>query len=53
MVINAVAPDSVAQQKYITFNAIPRVQGVEPSDDPLLEMRAAVYWIREKQRKVA
>lgn len=40
-------------QKYAIFDPIPRVQGIEPSDDPLLEMRAAVYLISGRQRRAA
>jgi catalase len=29
------------------------VQGIEPSDDPLLEFRAAVYLISGRQRRAA
>ena len=41
--LDQVMPDSVAQQKHIIFDPIPRVDGIEPSDDPLLELRAAIY----------
>jgi len=51
--LNAIVPDSAAKMKYIIFDPIPRVQGVEPSDDPLLEMRAALYLISGKQRRAA
>ena len=49
--INAICPDNAANQKYVIFDPIPRVQGVEPSDDPLLELRAAVYLMSGKQRR--
>ncbi|KAE8453862.1 hypothetical protein EG329_007638 [Mollisiaceae sp. DMI_Dod_QoI] len=51
--IDAIVPDSAPKMKYIIFDPIPRVDGVEPSDDPLLEMRAAVYLISGKQRRAA
>src|SRR6185437_10932226 len=38
-----VLEDSLAQQKQIIFDPIPRVDGIEPSADPLLELRAAIY----------
>ncbi|RMZ03596.1 hypothetical protein D0862_05581 [Hortaea werneckii] len=41
------------EQKHIIFDPIPRVQGIEPSADPLLEMRAAVYLISGKERRAA
>ncbi|KAF3931551.1 Catalase [Dactylella cylindrospora] len=42
-----------ADQKYIIFDPIPRVDGVEASDDPLLEVRAALYLISGRQRRAA
>lgn len=39
------------QQKHIIFDPIPRVEGVEASDDPLLEMRASIYLVSGKQRR--
>jgi len=51
--VEAVVPDSAEKQKYIIFDPIPRIEGVEPSDDPLLEMRAALYLISGKQRRAA
>ena len=35
------------------FDPIPRVAGIEPSDDPLLELRAAVYLISGRRRRKA
>lgn len=43
--------ESRAQQKHIIFDPIPRVEGVEASDDPLLEMRASIYLVSGKQRR--
>ncbi|KAJ4384046.1 hypothetical protein N0V86_000890 [Didymella sp. IMI 355093] len=43
--------ESRLQQKHIIFDPIPRVEGVEPSDDPLLEVRASVYLVSGKQRR--
>jgi catalase len=51
--LNAVMPDSPAQQKQIIFDPIPRVDGIEPSADPLLELRAAVYLLSGRQRRKA
>jgi catalase len=41
------------EQKQIIFDPIPRVDGIEPSDDPLLELRAAVYLISGRRRRAA
>lgn len=43
--------DDEKQQKQIIYDPIPRVEGVEPSDDPLLEYRAASYLISGKERR--
>ena len=41
------------EQKRIIFDPIPRVEGIEASDDPLLDLRAAVYLISGRQRRAA
>jgi catalase len=41
------------EQKNIIFDPIPRLDGIEPSDDPLLELRAAVYLISGRRRRAA
>lgn len=43
--------ESRLQQKQIIFDPIPRVDGLEASDDPLLEVRANVYLVSGKQRR--
>ena len=45
--------DNDGEQKHIIFDPIPRIQGIEPSDDPLLELRAALYLISGKRRRQA
>jgi hypothetical protein len=37
----------------IIFDPIPRVDGIEPSADPLLEFRAAIYLLSGRERRVA
>jgi len=51
--LDGVLEDNAANQKYAIFDPIPRVQGVDASDDPLLEMRAALYLLSGKQRRAA
>lgn len=51
--LTEVMPDSIAQQKHIIFDPIPRVDGIEPSADPLLELRAAIYLLSGRRRRVA
>ncbi len=41
------------EQKTIIFDPIPRLDGIEPSDDPLLELRAASYLISGRRRRAA
>ncbi len=48
-----VLEDSLAQQKQIIFDPIPRVDGIEPSADPLLELRAAIYLLSGRERRAA
>ena len=49
----AKASDDEQQQKRIIFDPIPRVDGIEPSDDPLLELRAAIYLLSGRRRRQA
>jgi catalase len=51
--LTAQAPDGEHQQKQIIFDPIPRVEGIEPSDDPLLELRAAIYLLSGRRRRQA
>ncbi|QHN02719.1 catalase family peroxidase [Granulicella sp. WH15] len=44
---------SEAEQKTIIFDPIPRLAGIEPSDDPLLELRAAIYLMSGRKRRAA
>jgi catalase len=53
IVLTAVEPNNEAEQKKIIFDPIPRVDGIEPSDDPLLELRAAIYLISGRRRRQA
>jgi len=51
--LTSVLPDSLVQQKQIIFDPIPRVDGIEPSADPLLELRAAIYLLSGRERRAA
>lgn len=51
--IESIFLDNDALQKTTIFDPIPRVEGVDASADPLLEMRAALYLISGKQRRAA
>jgi catalase len=49
----SVLTDNDAAQRHIIYDPIPRVQGIEASDDPLLEARAAVYLASGRRRRQA
>ena len=51
--VGRVLPDNAKEQQQIIYDPIPRVEGIEASEDPLLEMRAAVYLISGKERRAA
>lgn len=51
--IGTVLPDNAKEQKRIIYDPIPRVEGIETSEDPLLEMRAAIYLISGRERRAA
>ncbi|MFY9984367.1 MAG: catalase family peroxidase [Chthoniobacterales bacterium] len=53
IVLTAPAENDAQEQKKIIFDPIPRVDGIEPSDDPLLEVRAAVYLLSGRRRRQA
>ncbi|HSU30268.1 MAG TPA: catalase family peroxidase [Bryobacteraceae bacterium] len=51
--LTAVVPNNEQEQKTIIFDPIPRVEGIEPSNDPLLELRAAIYLLSGRRRRQA
>ena len=53
LMLNALVPDDAQEQKHIIFDPIPRVDGIDPSDDPLLELRAAIYLLSGRRRRSA
>jgi catalase len=53
IVLTAKVPEDEQQQQRVIFDPIPRVDGIEPSDDPLLELRAAVYLLSGRRRRQA
>jgi catalase len=53
IVLSSLVPDDAHEQKKIIFDPIPRVDGIEPSEDPLLELRAAVYLLSGRRRRQA
>ena len=53
LALTALAPNNLPEQKKIIFDPIPRVDGIDPSDDPLLELRAAIYLLSGRRRRQA
>jgi len=51
LTIDAVASNDAAEQRQIIFDPIPRVDGIEPSADPLFEPRANVYLMSGRRRR--
>ncbi len=51
--LTAKAPNDAHEQQHLIFDPIPRVDGIDPSDDPLLELRAALYLISGRRRRAA
>jgi catalase len=53
LVLTKLASDNAREQQHLIFDPIPRLDGIEPSDDPLLELRAAIYLISGRRRRAA
>jgi catalase len=53
VILDAAVADDSSEQKHLIFDPIPRVDGIDPSDDPLLELRAAVYLLSGRRRRAA
>jgi catalase len=51
--LNGVIPDGDREQHKIIFDPIPRVDGIEPSGDPLLDVRASLYLLSGRRRRAA
>ena len=51
--LDTIPVEKRTDQQQIIFDPIPRVDGIEPSDDPLLELRAAIYLISGRRRRGA
>ncbi|HTA46631.1 MAG TPA: catalase family peroxidase [Bryobacteraceae bacterium] len=49
--IQSIVADNEAEQQHIIFDPIPRVQGIDPSDDPLLDARASIYLASGRRRR--
>ena len=49
--LTSVVPSNEEEQRHIIFDPIPRVNGIDPSGDPLLEPRADVYLMAGRRRR--
>ena len=45
--------DNDHEQKHTIFDPVPRVDGIDPSNDPLIELRAAVYLLSGRRHRAA
>jgi catalase len=53
LALTAPIANDAHEQQWTIFDPLPRVDGIDPSDDPLLELRAAVYLISGRRRRAA
>ncbi len=53
LVLKNPVSDNAHEQKSIIFDPLPRIDGIEPSLDPLLELRAAIYLLSGRRRRQA
>jgi catalase len=51
--LTAPVENDAHEQQWTIFDPIPRVDGIDASDDPLFELRAAVYLISGRRRRAA
>jgi catalase len=51
--LNGVVPEGDVAQRQIIFDPIPRVDGIDPSGDPLLDPRASLYLVSGRRRRAA
>jgi catalase len=51
--LTAAVPNNAHEQQWTIFDPIPRVDGIDPSDDPILEVRAALYLMSGRRRRAA
>uniref|UniRef100_A0A8H7N1X7 Catalase core domain-containing protein n=1 Tax=Bionectria ochroleuca TaxID=29856 RepID=A0A8H7N1X7_BIOOC len=51
--LNKIKENNEAEQKHIIFDPVPRVDGIEPSNDPLIDLRATIYLLSGKDRRAA
>ncbi len=53
VVLKEIVADGKTEERHIIFDPIPRVDGIEPSADPLFDPRADVYLLSGRRRRAA
>ncbi len=53
VVVTDLVPEDDAEARKIIFDPSPRVDGIDPSDDPLIEVRSALYLMSGRRRRAA
>jgi catalase len=53
IVLGAAANANDPELRRIIFDPIPRVDGIDPSDDPLIQVRGAIYLLSGRKRRAA
>jgi len=53
IILQEIAPNNASEQQKIIFDPIPRLDGIEASDDPLFEPRANIYLMTGRRRRAA
>src|SRR5262249_22209938 len=51
--LQEIVENNPTEQRHIIFDPIPRVDGIEASDDPLFEPRANIYLMSGRRRRAA
>lgn len=51
--VTKIVPNNEDEQRQIIFDPIPRVDGIEPSGDPMLQQRADIYLATGRRRRAA
>ena len=49
--LTGIAPNNESEQQHVIFDPVPRVDGIEPSGDPLFEPRANIYLMSGRRRR--
>jgi catalase len=49
--LSGIVPNNEAEQRHIIFDPIPRVDGIDTSDDPLLDVRSTLYLMSGRRRR--